>query len=62
VVALNLNWQDLISLSQTDLGGAEWSLSADDQFPNRADKVGWFGSQSSGFISVDNRGKMAIIY
>lgn len=62
VVALNLDWQDLICLSQTDLGGAEWSLSADDQFPVRADKVGWFGSQSSGFISVDNRGKMALIF
>lgn len=62
VVALNLDWQDLISLSQTDLGGAEWSLSADDQFPTRADKVGWFGNQSAGYISVDNRGKMAIVW
>ncbi len=62
VVGLNLDWFDLINLVQTDMGGAEWSLTADDQFPLRADKVGWFGKQVAGYVSVDNRGKMAIIY
>lgn len=62
VVGLNLDWQDLISLTQVDLGGAEWALSADDQFPVRADKVGWFGEQSVGYVSVDNRGKLGMIF
>jgi hypothetical protein len=62
VIGLNLDWQALISLTQTDLGGAQWSLSADDQFPNRADKIGWFGEQSSGFLSVDNRDKLCLVF
>lgn len=62
VVGLNLDWFDLISLTQTDLGGAEWSLAADDHYPVRSDLVGWYGSQSSGFVSVDNRGKLALIF
>lgn len=62
VVGLNLDWQDLISLTQTDLGGSEWSLQADDQFPNRADKIGWYGSQSAGYVSVDNRGHLVVLY
>lgn len=62
VIGLNLDWQDLIRLVQTDLGGAEWSLQADDQFPVRSDRVGWFGSQSAGYISVDNRGHLAIVF
>ncbi len=61
VVGLNLDWFDLVSLTQTDQAGSEWSLNADDQFPNRADKVGWYGKLNQGYTSVDNRGKMAII-
>ncbi len=61
IVGLNLDWFDLIQLTQTDAGGSEWSLSADDQFPNRADKVGWYGALNQGYVSVDNRGKLAII-
>ena len=62
VVGLNLDWFDLVSLTQTDLAGSEWALSADDQFPNRADKIGWWGKLSQGYTSVDNRGKLALIY
>jgi hypothetical protein len=62
VVGLNLDWQDLVSLTQVELGGAEWSLSADDQFPNRADKIGFYGAKSTGYVSVDNRGKLAVIF
>lgn len=62
VVGLNLDWFDLISLVQTDEGGAEWTLQADDQFPTRADKVGWFGNCQAGYTSVDNRGKFALVY
>ncbi len=62
VMGLNLDWFDLVNLIQTDEGGAEWSLSADDQFPTRADKIGWFGKQVAGFCSVDNRGKLGLVY
>lgn len=62
VIGLNLDWQSLISLTQEDLGGAQWSLSADDQFPNRADLIGWYGSKSTGYLSVDNRDKLAVIW
>lgn len=62
VIGLNLDWQALISLSQVDLGGSAWTLSADDQFPTRADRVGWYGEMSTGYVSVDNRDKCAIIF
>lgn len=62
VIGLNLDWEALISLTQTDIGGAEWSLQADDQFPNRSDLIGWYGDISRGYISVDNRDKVGIIY
>jgi hypothetical protein len=62
VVGLNLDWQNLIQLAQTDLGGSEWSLQADDQFPNRSDKIGFWGQQSVGYVSVDNRGGLAVVY
>lgn len=62
VVGLNLDWFDLQNLVQTDGAGAEWSLSADDQFPNRADKTGWYGRAQGGFVSVDNRGKLALVF
>jgi len=62
VIGLNLDWQALISLTQVDLGGAEWSLQADDQYPLRDDAIGWFGSQSSGYVSVDNRDKVGIVF
>lgn len=61
IVGLNKDWFDLVNLVQTDLGGAEWSLMADDQFPARSDLVGWVGSQSAGYVSLDNRSKLAII-
>lgn len=61
IVGLNKEWFDLVSLVQTDLGGAEWSLVADDSFSNRSEKVGWYGSMSGGYTSVDNRGKLALI-
>ena len=62
VIGLNLDWQNLISLSEAEVGGATWSLSADDQFPAREDKIGWFGSESRGYVSVDNRGFLGYIY
>ena len=62
VIGLNLDWQALIALSQVDLGGSTWTLAADDQFPVRAGRVGWFGSQSVGYVSVDNRDKVGIIF
>lgn len=62
VIGLNLDWFDLVSLSQTDEAGAEWSLIADDQYPLRSDKVGWYGSVNQGFISVDARGKLGLIF
>lgn len=61
VVGLNLDWFNLINLVQTDEGGSQWSLSADDQFPSRADKIGWFGRQVAGYTAVDNRGGYSII-
>ncbi len=61
VIGLNLDWQSLISLTQVDLGGAQWSLNADDSFPNRSDRVGWYGSTSIGYASVDNRDKIGIV-
>ncbi len=62
VVGLNLDWQDLIQLTQTDEAGSEWTLQADDQYPLRSDKVGWYGSVNQGYVSTDSRGKIGLIY
>lgn len=62
VIGLNLDWFDLVSLTQTDEAGSEWSLIADDQYPLRSDKIGWYGSKNSGYVSVDNRGKLGLVY
>lgn len=62
VVALNLDWFDLVQLTQTDEAGVEWALTADDQYPLRSDKVGWYGAQNAGYVSVDSRGKLGLIY
>jgi len=61
IVGLNLDWPSLVCLTMSDLGGSEWTLAADDQYPIRSDKVGWYGEQSSGFVSIDNRDKVAVI-
>ncbi len=62
VIGLNMDWQNLISLSEAEVGGSTWSLSADDQFPNRSDLVGFYGQESKGYVSVDNRGFAGFIF
>lgn len=61
VVGLNRDFFDLVCLRQAG-ETAEWTLAADDQFPLRSDLVGWYGSLSEGFVSLDNRSKIGLVF
>ena len=56
VVGIDRSRESLIRAVATDSEtGAEFSLIADDQYSNRQQKLGWFGSVEEGRMVVDNR-------
>lgn len=60
VVGANQTMFDLVRVRQSNKNG-EWSLQADDSFTNRSGRLGWFGSLNEGYLSLDNRAKIACI-
>jgi hypothetical protein len=61
VIGLNSSIPDLIGLRRSD-NPSQWSLSADDQFTNRDDFAGFYGSLTEGFASIDNRSKIGLVW
>lgn len=61
VLGLNTSMNDLLGLRRSD-NPSEWSLSADDQWSQRDDKAGFYGSLTEGFVSIDNRAKIGICF
>lgn len=56
VIGIDRSRESLIRAVATDSEtGAEFSLIADDQYSNRQQKLGWFGSIEEGRMVVDNR-------
>ncbi len=56
VIGIDRSRESLIRAVATDSEtGAEFSLIADDQYSNRQQKLGWFGSLEEGRMIVDNR-------
>ena len=56
VIGIDRSRESLIRAVATDSEtGAEFSLIADDQYSNRQQKLGWFGSLEEGRMVVDNR-------
>jgi len=56
VLGIDRSRESLIRAVATDAEtGAEFSLIADDQYSNRQQKLGWFGSLEEGRMVVDNR-------
>ena len=56
VIGIDRSRESLIRAVATDSEtGAEFSLMADDQYSNRQQKLGWFGSIEEGRMVVDNR-------
>jgi hypothetical protein len=56
VIGIDRSRESLIRAVATDSEtGAEFSLIADDQYSNRQQKLGWFGSIEEGRMIVDNR-------
>jgi len=56
VLGIDRSRESLIRAVATDSEtGAEFSLIADDQYSNRQQKLGWFGSLEEGRMVVDNR-------
>ena len=56
VIGIDRSRESLIRAVATDSEtGAEFTLIADDQYSNRQQKLGWFGSLEEGRMIVDNR-------
>ena len=56
VMGIDRSRESLIRAVATDSEtGAEFNLNADDQYSNRQQKLGWFGSIEEGRMVVDNR-------
>ena len=56
VIGIDRSRESLIRAVATDSEtGAEFTLIADDQYSNRQQKLGWFGSVEEGRMVVDNR-------
>ena len=56
VIGIDRSRESLIRAVATDAeSGAEFNLIADDQYSNRQQKLGWFGSIEEGRMVVDNR-------
>jgi hypothetical protein len=56
VIGIDRSRESLIRAVATDSEtGSEFSLIADDQYSNRQQKLGWFGSVEEGRMVVDNR-------
>jgi hypothetical protein len=62
VVALNLaGTNPLVKLSEANAEGQTFNLVPDDQFPNRSDTVGFYGSVTEGRAILDSRGILGLI-
>lgn len=62
VIGLNSGFYDLVRLRMLDENADQWTLTADDQYSLREDKVGWVGELQEGYFSADGRGKMGLIW
>lgn len=61
VVGLNANMFNLVRLRERGANG-EFTLTPDDQFVLRSDKVGYYGSMREGYVSLDSRGMFGMIW
>lgn len=61
VVGLNTAMFDLVKLSMVE-ENSEFSLTVDDQFTLRQDRLGFIGGQQVGFVSVESRAKFLSVY
>lgn len=61
VLGLNQSMFDLVRVRR-EQDGSEWTLAADDTFTVRSDKVGFYGDITEGYVSLDNRAKLAVIW
>ena len=60
MIGLNATMFDLVRLRERSEQG-EFSLNVDDQFKAREDTMGYYGGVKEGYVSLDNRGKIAFI-
>lgn len=61
VVGLNTEMFDLARLRMTE-EGSEFSLVVDDTFTQRSRKLGYWGGLREGYVSVESRGKVGLIW
>lgn len=61
VFGLNANMFNLVRLRERGVSG-EFTLVPDDQFLMRSAKVGAYGSVREGYVSLDNRGSIGLLY
>ncbi len=61
VVGLNSEMFDLARLRMTEMN-SEFTLTADDQFTTRQDRIGFYGGVTEGYVSVESRAKFGLIF
>lgn len=61
VIGLNTAMFDLVRLSETGEAGT-YEVQADDSFTLRSGKVGWTSHIREGYLSVDNRAKLGMVF
>jgi hypothetical protein len=61
VVGLNTAMFDLVKLTMSEFNST-FSLVSDDQFSLRQDRIGFVGSETYGYVSVEGRAKFASIF
>jgi hypothetical protein len=61
VIGLNSSMFDLVRLSETGENGT-YEVMADDSFTLRSGKVGWTSHIKEGFLSLDNRAKIGLVW
>lgn len=60
LVGANQSMFDLVRVRQSNKNG-EWAVAADDSFTNRSGRIGWYGSISEGYLSLDGRAKLGLV-
>jgi len=62
VVGINANGTNLVRLRERNGAGSELSLVVDDTFTNRSEKAGWYSYTKDGYVSLDNRQMVGMLF
>lgn len=61
LVGANQSMFDLVKVRQAPDAGSEWTVAADDSYTTKSGKLGWYGREDAGYVSLDGRAKLGCI-